>query len=176
MGSFDKTDDKSSRAKLWPIENMDFEGKMGQDPGAEDFVDTSGYMDLELDHFDENNEKKVKDEPMSDEDYRPDDYDNNYDDNYDDQDYDDKDDKDYVVDKKKPHRCQHCTKAFRKKSNLYGHIKRVHEGQRPYPCHLCKKSFKMKQHLNTHIRGVHERDTGGFEIEIKYRSFVIKKN
>ena len=158
IGGFDeKFESKSSRAKLWPIENMEFEEKYRRDPGAEDFVDTSGYMDVELDPMDAENryEEKVKDEPMSDDDYRPDDNDYNNDDDYNDQDYEVKD--------KKPHRCQHCTKAFRKKSNLYGHIKRVHEGERPYPCSLCSKSFKMKQHLNTHIRGVHERDTGGFK-------------
>ena len=66
-------------------------------------------------------------------------------------------DDDYVpeYDENKPHRCSHCSKSFRKKSNLYGHIKKVHEGERPYPCSLCSKSFKMKQHLNKHIAGKH---------------------
>ena len=79
----------------------------------------------------------MKKENVSDDDYMPD------------------KDVDFEFDENKPHRCPHCSKSFRKKSNLYGHIKKVHEGERPYPCHLCKKSFKMKQHLNKHIAGRH---------------------
>ena len=110
-----------------PIENLEF--------GADDFVDTSGYMDAELEPMDEDTE--VKKEQMSDDDYQP-------------------DDNDYVPDyedEKKPHSCQHCNKSFRKKTNLYGHIKKAHDDERPYPCSQCTKAFKKKQALNKHIQG-----------------------
>ena len=95
-----------------------------------DFVDTGDYMDIEM---------KVEQK------------DDNWNDNDNDADY--LPDEEEFYDEKKPHRCKHCSKCFRKKSNLYGHIKKVHDGERPYPCHLCSKSFKMKQHLNKHISG-----------------------
>ena len=51
----------------------------------------------------------MKKENVSDDDYMPD------------------KDVDFEFDENKPHRCPHCNKSFRKKSNLYGHIKKVHK-------------------------------------------------
>ena len=129
----DLTDDFDYRGNQNEIQGWDKRSStpgLNMSPGhlpdpRNDFVDTGDYMDIEM--------KVEQKEDDMDADYLP--------------------DEEEYYDEKKPHRCKHCSKAFRKKSNLYGHIKKVHDGERPYPCHLCSKSFKMKQHLNKHISG-----------------------
>ena len=53
-----------------PITNLDF-AKYEQDPGADEFLDTAGFMDTEYDQMDEDTE--VKKEHVSDDDFIPED-------------------------------------------------------------------------------------------------------
>merc|ERR1712228_466085 len=70
-------DKLTSGTKIDPITNLDFT-KYENDHGADDFLDTAGFMDAEFENMEEDTE--VKKEQMSDEEYRPDD--NYIDDDY----------------------------------------------------------------------------------------------
>ncbi|CAG9854983.1 unnamed protein product [Phyllotreta striolata] len=49
----------------------------------------------------------------------------------------------------KPHVCEVCQRAFKRREHLYQHIK-LHTGFRPYICEQCNKAFMRKEHLLRH--------------------------
>jgi len=84
----------------------------------------------------------------------------------------------------KPHKCQHCPKAFNTSTDLKQHLHshsslkrfsclycekqfayktnyenhlRIHTGERPFHCEKCAKSFKERKSLTTHVKTVHEK-------------------
>lgn len=46
--------------------------------------------------------------------------------------------------------CEHCSKAFNRRSRLIMHVKYVHEGAKPYECEQCTKTFVRKEDLARH--------------------------
>jgi uncharacterized Zn-finger protein len=46
--------------------------------------------------------------------------------------------------------CEHCGKAFNRRSRLIMHVKYVHEGAKPYECEQCTKTFVRKEDLARH--------------------------
>ena len=57
----------------------------------------------------------------------------------------------------KPHKCDHCDKAFVDRSTLGKHML-LHTGERPYTCQVCGKSFTQRGTLTTHMV-THTRET-----------------
>ena len=45
---------------------------------------------------------------------------------------------------------------FGTKSNLYKHVRIVHESKKPYQCQICQKAFGQKHTLQNHIVSVHK--------------------
>ena len=63
--------------------------------------------------------------------------------------------------KSKPHGCSQCDKRFRKKSNLLGHIRRIHEGkmkQKIFNCSICSSTFTRNMSLTNHMTNIHNID------------------
>ena len=59
------------------------------------------------------------------------------------------------------HSCPECDKRFRKKSNLLGHIGRVHEGKmkkKIYKCSICSSTFTRNMSLTNHMTTIHNID------------------
>ncbi|XP_055585748.1 zinc finger protein 708-like [Uranotaenia lowii] len=54
--------------------------------------------------------------------------------------------------KEKPFVCEHCQKAFARKSKLECHIKAVHLGIKSYQCPGCKRAFGFSPNLWNHKR------------------------
>ncbi|KAL7080123.1 hypothetical protein ACQ4LE_000400 [Meloidogyne hapla] len=57
----------------------------------------------------------------------------------------------HVHERRRPHVCQICKKAFSQSSSLSKHM-RTHSGERPYKCPHCEKAFTASSILRTHIR------------------------
>uniref|UniRef100_A0A914KXF1 C2H2-type domain-containing protein n=2 Tax=Meloidogyne incognita TaxID=6306 RepID=A0A914KXF1_MELIC len=57
----------------------------------------------------------------------------------------------HVHERRRPHVCQICNKAFSQSSSLSKHM-RTHSGERPYKCPHCEKAFTASSILRTHIR------------------------
>ena len=49
------------------------------------------------------------------------------------------------------HQCLHCTKSFKKPSDLVRHI-RIHTGEKPYGCEICTRTFTVKSTLESHMK------------------------
>ena len=63
--------------------------------------------------------------------------------------------------KPKPHCCPECDKRFRKKSNLLGHMRRIHEGKmkkKIYKCSICSSTFTRNMSLTNHMATIHNID------------------
>ena len=63
--------------------------------------------------------------------------------------------------KPKPHGCPECDKRFRKKSNLLGHMRRIHEGKmkkKIYKCSICSSTFTRNMSLTNHMATIHNID------------------
>ena len=52
--------------------------------------------------------------------------------------------------KKRPHACNLCDKAFTQNVHLTQHIAEIHEKLKPHICDLCNASFGRKSHLMRH--------------------------
>ena len=52
--------------------------------------------------------------------------------------------------KKRPHACNLCDKAFTQNVHLTQHIAEIHEKLKPHVCDLCNASFGRKSHLMRH--------------------------
>ena len=57
----------------------------------------------------------------------------------------------------KPHKCPHCTKAYKSKEYLYTHMKRHDNIVTPYLCEYedCDRSFEHEKSLKIHVREWH---------------------
>lgn len=51
--------------------------------------------------------------------------------------------------------CTKCGSRFARRSNLYKHLRSVHEQERKFSCDLCSLKFKRQDHLIKHKRSVH---------------------
>ena len=63
--------------------------------------------------------------------------------------------------KPKPHSCSQCGERFRKKSNLLGHMRRIHEGKtkkKIYKCSICSSTFTRNMSLTNHMATIHNID------------------
>lgn len=56
-----------------------------------------------------------------------------------------------------PLRCTICGTKFARRSNLYKHLRSVHEDERKFSCDLCSFKFKRQDHLIKHKRSVHDK-------------------
>lgn len=56
-----------------------------------------------------------------------------------------------------PPRCHLCGQIFARKSNLFKHLRSVHEETRRFACNQCSFKFKRQDHLIKHIRSVHSK-------------------
>ena len=61
--------------------------------------------------------------------------------------------------------CQMCGKKFCNSSNLYTHIRNIHQGEKKHHCNLCGKKFPQKIHLQRHFQKVHEGQNPNPKIE-----------
>jgi stress-induced morphogen len=61
-----------------------------------------------------------------------------------------------VHEKKKPHACPICDRAFSVKKDLKRHTESVHEGKKPFQCNICPKKFTDSRILKRHLAMVHE--------------------
>ena len=60
-----------------------------------------------------------------------------------------------VYDKLKPHHCQECNKAFKRKELLQRHINIVHKKLKPFQCQDCHSFFAQKENLKVHFNSMH---------------------
>ncbi|CAN8076401.1 unnamed protein product [Agarophyton chilense] len=54
-------------------------------------------------------------------------------------------------------RCQMCGQRFARRSNLFKHLRSVHDDRRRFACRSCPYKFKRQDHLLKHMRSVHDR-------------------
>uniref|UniRef100_A0A1I8JN58 Protein krueppel n=1 Tax=Macrostomum lignano TaxID=282301 RepID=A0A1I8JN58_9PLAT len=69
--------------------------------------------------------------------------------------------------KERPHKCQHCDKAFADPSALRVHT-RTHTGEKPYQCKVCGKRFNLSGQLTSHNR-LHTARTAFFNMQRRLR-------
>ena len=69
----------------------------------------------------------------------------------------------YSVSGENGYNCEHCGKAFNRRSRLKMHVKYIHEGAKPYECDKCTKTFVRKEDLSRHSI-LHTGVKGGFII------------
>ncbi len=68
--------------------------------------------------------------------------------------------------------CEHCGKSFLHDSNLWHHIKRVHEGRR-FKCTMCEKDFCSKQKMMEHKSAQHDGER--FQCSLCSKTFSRKE-
>ncbi|PXF42817.1 hypothetical protein BWQ96_07468 [Gracilariopsis chorda] len=54
-----------------------------------------------------------------------------------------------------PLRCNMCGQRFARRSNLFKHLRSVHDDRRRFACQSCQYKFKRQDHLLKHRRSVH---------------------
>ncbi|KAI0567733.1 zinc finger protein [Gracilaria domingensis] len=54
-------------------------------------------------------------------------------------------------------RCHMCGQRFARRSNLFKHLRSVHDDRRRFACRSCPYKFKRQDHLLKHMRSVHDR-------------------
>eukprot|EP00177_Eucheuma_denticulatum_P005178 GFKZ01009429.1.p1 GENE.GFKZ01009429.1~~GFKZ01009429.1.p1 ORF type:complete len:176 (-),score=13.67 GFKZ01009429.1:207-734(-) len=74
-----------------------------------------------------------------------------------------------------PVRCTLCSQRFARRSNLFKHLRSVHETERKFACTACPQKFKRQDHLLKHTRSVHNKERK-FNCEICGIGFAEKFN
>ena len=62
-----------------------------------------------------------------------------------------------VHEKKQPHLCNLCSKAFSARKALQYHVRCVHEKKKPFSCTICMNKFTTKKAQRMHVETVHEK-------------------
>lgn len=74
-----------------------------------------------------------------------------------------------------PLKCHLCGQRFARRSNLFKHLRSVHEEVRRFACSSCSFKFKRQDHLLKHTRSVHNK-VRKFQCEICGIGFAEKFN
>ena len=61
------------------------------------------------------------------------------------------------IHERKRYECTICNASLTTKAKLRKHIEFVHEGKKPFRCDICDVKFAEKGTLDNHIRTVHEK-------------------
>ena len=62
-----------------------------------------------------------------------------------------------LVEKRRDHKCPHCSSAFGRAGDLTKHVRTVHEKRKDHACPHCAAAFGTASHLTKHVRTVHEK-------------------
>ena len=80
-----------------------------------------------------------------------------------------------IHDKKKPYKCESCSKSFGYSSHLAWHKKKVHEGLVSFQCKICSKSFSSKIAVSNHMSAIHDKKKP-YKCESCFKTFGYLNN